>query len=220
MDHCAFHPDELISTKKLSFVKEEVLFRLRLAFEGDAAALAILVPGVRVCSACTAKAIRTLIAKYGKSWKSQTRARRIDAQERELKRERVLEEQQEQEEDIQRFVDVVRAPVFSIVSSQPRTAREDNAFALSPSDTLANIIGASAIAEINLLFRALKYPVEMVLRNGTFPRHSVWQGLASLQPSLPRSLSELIAASPPRLSALMDVMDGLGASTRSPFVLG
>ncbi len=197
MDQCLLHAGK---STKVSVIGENVLFRLRLAYERDEAVLQKLVPGCQVCASCCARVTRQLAQTYGKnSWKAKVNARRNEY----LDRQRSEQKKRVRVEEEPSFAaSVFQAPSFAMVSTF-RIAQEEDVFTVLPSDSLAALFRAPIAAELNSLFFALGFPDEMVGRDGALPLSPVWKGLAALQPSLPMQLRSLVEAEEmPRLSTI------------------
>ncbi len=90
---CVLHVPGTRAPFRTSSPGDDVLFRLRLAFEKDEATLKKLIPGCEVCPSCSGRAMRSLVAVFGKhTFKAKIAARKneyFDRQRREQEEQQV-----------------------------------------------------------------------------------------------------------------------------------
>ncbi len=178
---CVVHRPDMAPYRHAAVMGDDVLFRMRLAFEKDPASLAVLVPGAAVCKTCCSAAMRVLKKRFGReAWMAQVQLRKTELE------------------------DGRRAAVAVALANPAKRAREgddglvmdeaappeqgpaDNImelFTVGENETLEQVLSRPVLAEINHMFFRLGYPT-MAGPRGVLYNDSIWRGLALLSPRI------------------------------------
>ena len=176
---CVIHQESDTEPGRVNAVGDDVLFRIRLAYQDDEATLDKLVGGAGVCRTCCSRAMRILEKRFGKSWKSQVYKRRQEQQ------------------------DAARAAAAEAAKHPSKRVREEEAglrfvpasdgelFHVSPHEGLAQLFQWPALYELNARFALLGYP-PMLAGPDLLLHEALWRGLSSVVPECARRAAELV----------------------------
>jgi hypothetical protein len=181
---CCVHPPDS-KVGRVSEMGEDMLFRVRLAFQGDEAALAKLVPGSLVCRTCASHAMRELKKRFGKDWRQQVQKRRREQREPERAAAEVVEAAKHSSKRVRVDDAGLR------FAPSPDEGEHRHLFHAGPHERLGDLFRFPALFEINAYFVELGYPA-MVAGPDTLLHEPLWHGLCAIAPGASRRAVDLV----------------------------